>query len=75
MTVESWSGVRLVLSILGWLLGFPLLLLALAVFGAGNLGFTLPVLVIVLGFWMGPAIWLLRRWRAGRGRRVAGDAA
>jgi hypothetical protein len=58
-----------------WIAGFPLLLIAALVLGLGNVGFTIPSLVVLLVLWWGPIGWLVTRWRAGRGRRVVGDAA
>ena len=75
MSLQDWSLPRLILAVVGWLLAFPLLLIAAILAGAGNLGFTLPVLVVVLLLWVGPAGWLVARWRHGRGRRLARDAA
>ena len=75
MSLQEWSLLRLILAVVGWLLAFPVLLIAALVAGAGNLGFTLPLAMVVLALWFGPAGWLVARWRRHRGRRQAGDAA
>jgi hypothetical protein len=62
-------------TVAAWLLGFPILLVATIVLGLGNLGFTLPSLLVLLALWLGPAAWFVGKWRGGRGSRAAGDAA
>jgi hypothetical protein len=75
MTVAHWSLPRLLVVAFAWVVGFPLLLLAALVLGLGNVGFTIPSLVVLLVLWWGPVGWLVTKWRGGRGRRVVGDAA
>jgi hypothetical protein len=75
MTVAQWSLPKLVMVAVAWIFAFPLLLLAALVSGLGNVGFTIPSLVVLLVLWWGPIGWLVARWRAGRGSRVVGDAA
>jgi positive regulator of sigma E activity len=75
MNVQQWSLGRLILTVATWLLLAPILLLALAVSLGGNLGFTVVTLVLLLLLWLGPAWWIVSRWRRRPGRRVVGDAA
>lgn len=75
MAVAQWSLPRLVMVTVVWIVGFPVSLLAALVLGLGNVGFTIPSLVVLLVLWWGPAGWLVTRWRAGRGSRVVGGAA
>lgn len=73
MSIERWSVLRLALAVVGWLTAVPILLLTLIVLGGGNLGFTAPILLLLLMLWIGPAFWLALRWRGSRGRRVTAD--
>jgi hypothetical protein len=70
MSIERWSKRSLVLAVVGWLTAVPVLLLALIGLGGGNLGFTPPILLLLLMLWIGPAFCLVLRWRGGRGRSV-----
>jgi hypothetical protein len=75
VTVAQWSLPKLLVVAIAWIVGFPLLLLASLVGGLGNVGFTMPILVVLLVLWWGPVGWLVARWRRGRGGRAGGDAA
>jgi len=75
MAVDQWSLPRLILALLGWLIGFPIVLVGALVLGLGNVGFTLPTLLILLVLWFAPVAWLVARWRRRRGSRPAADAA
>jgi hypothetical protein len=75
MTVPKWSLPKLLMVAVAWVVGFPLLLLVALVLGVGNVGFTIPSLVVLLVVWWGPVGWLVARWRRGRGNRVVGGAA
>jgi hypothetical protein len=75
MTVSKWSLPKLLMVAVAWVVGFPLLLLVALVLGVGNVGFTIPSLVVLLVVWWGPVGWLVARWRRGRGNRVVGGAA
>jgi positive regulator of sigma E activity len=75
MRIRQWSLGRLILAVAAWLLLFPILLLAALVFLGGNLGFTSVTLLVLVLLWLGPAWWLVSRWRRHTGRRIAGDAS
>jgi len=75
MSLAEWSLPRLIFVVVAWLIGFPVLLFVGLALGFANVGLTLPSLIGVLALWIGPAVWLIVRWRRGRGGRAAGAAA
>jgi hypothetical protein len=75
MSVAGRSLPRLILAIAAWLIAFPIAVVAALVLLVGNVGFTLLSLVVVLALWMGPALWMLLKWRRSRGNRAGAGAA
>ena len=75
MNVQQWSLGRLIFAVAAWMVLFPILLVATLVFLGGNLGFTPVTLFVLVLLWLGPAWWLVSRWRRHPGRRVARDAS
>ena len=70
MSIQNWSLAQVALACVIWLVGYPILLIALLtqLYPKQNVGFTGITLLLLLGLWIAPPIAVGRQWRRARSR-------